>query len=44
MRGTGSHDVGFEEVLVEEKYLVEIAQRPSGGLINGCSFIFLLLT
>ncbi|MGG3771216.1 acyl-CoA dehydrogenase family protein [Priestia megaterium] len=35
MRGTGSHDVVFEEVLVEEKYLVEITQRPSGGLING---------
>ncbi|MFF2853554.1 acyl-CoA dehydrogenase family protein [Peribacillus sp. NPDC058002] len=35
MRGTGSHDVIFEEVLVDEKYLVETPQRPSGGLING---------
>lgn len=35
MRGTGSHDLVLENVVVEESKLVELPEFPSGGQING---------
>lgn len=35
MRGTGSHDLVLENVIVEESMLVELPDMPSGGKING---------
>lgn len=35
MRGTGSHDLVLENVIVEESMLVELPDMPSGAKING---------
>ncbi|QPQ33802.1 MULTISPECIES: acyl-CoA dehydrogenase family protein [unclassified Lysinibacillus] len=35
MRGTSSHDLVLENVVVPKNYLVELPNHPSGGKING---------
>lgn len=35
MRGTSSHDLVLQDVVVPHKYLVELPSHPSGGKING---------
>ncbi|MFJ7727388.1 acyl-CoA dehydrogenase family protein [Neobacillus sp. NPDC097160] len=35
MRGTGSHDLVLNNVIVEDSKLVELPEMPSGGKING---------
>lgn len=35
MRGTSSHDLVLQDVVVPREYLVELPNHPSGGKING---------
>lgn len=35
MRGTSSHDLVLQDVIVPREYLVELPNHPSGGAING---------
>lgn len=35
MRGTSSHDLVLQDVVVPDNYLVELPNHPSGGKING---------
>ena len=37
MRGTSSHDLVLQDVVVPHKYLAELPNHPSGGKINGWS-------
>lgn len=35
MRGTSSHDLVLQDVIIPREYLVELPNHPSGGAING---------